>query len=145
MSFEKTVYFRPAYDKRDPEPAINYGVGSVVITFYLKGEKGVIQFVFSTDWNLPHVTAERKSKPKTHYDLEYPNAWDIGYHSPVPQYEGQEPFGECPLLDGAPCYHDRSATQAKAFLENLISGGSDAVWEEMLQFYNSTFDQEEVL
>src|SRR5690554_1678397 len=62
MSLEQLVTFEPAWDKRDPNPAKNYGVHGVELRMVLKGEKGAVQFVLYTGWQLPHVTKENDER-----------------------------------------------------------------------------------
>jgi hypothetical protein len=45
----------PAYDKRAADPNKNYGVHGCEFRFYVKGERGAIQFVVYSHWHLPHV------------------------------------------------------------------------------------------
>lgn len=140
MEFEKEIKFRPAFDRRNSDPNKNYGIHGVEMTFYLKGELGTIQFVVYTNWQLPHVQKESLSKCDGSYCHLKPMATDIGYHSPVPQYEGQTLQSKsCSALDGKPCYYDGSSLNAEPIFEKLLSGGDDAVWAEMEEWYNNTF------
>ena len=59
---EKTITFEPAYDKRDPDPSKNHGIHGAELRFILKGTEGAVQFVLSTNWQLPHVRAEQDTK-----------------------------------------------------------------------------------
>ncbi len=141
--FQKEVRFRPAFDKRDPDPKKNYGIHGVDIVFILKGEHGAAQFVLSTGWHLPNVHEELKAKcnPADPYDYFTggPGATDIGYHSPKPIYEGQEPIDlDCDVLEGQ-CFYDGSTLNARPILERLIEEGHEAVWEELKSYYNYTF------
>lgn len=140
---ERIVKVNPAYDKRHSDPSKNYGIHGAEMIFLLKGKKGCIQFVFCTNWQLPHVQKEFDdriftSMNKTEFECFYhPMAFDIGYHSPVPQYEDQKPVTEsCEWLDGKPCYYDGSSLRAETYLQLLISQGSEAVWKEMEKEYD---------
>lgn len=92
----RIVRFEPAYDKRNPDPQKNCGIHGVTLRMVLKGKAGAVQFVLSTNWQLPHVEKEFDSRPP---DKRFPHLFcrphpsDLGYHSKVPQYEGQEPMG----------------------------------------------------
>ena len=55
---EKTIKFKPAYDKRNSDPKKNYGIHGVEMRWLLKGELGTIQFVVFTSWHLPNVRKE---------------------------------------------------------------------------------------
>lgn len=140
--FEKWIEFTPAYDKRNADPNKNYGVHGVDMRWYLRGENGAIQFVTSTNWFLPNVQREFDLKTATSPDIvsqlrtfHTPFATDIGYHSYVPRYEGQDPMGDCQVLHGKPCYYDGSGLQAEKFLKLLISEGHEAVWIAMEKEY----------
>lgn len=99
MSLERTTTFSPAFDKRDPDPSKDYGIGHMTCRMVLKGEKGALHFVWSTGILLPETTEEYARKG----DLDWkqlstdhwfssskPRGYDVGYHSLTPQYEGQE-------------------------------------------------------
>src|SRR5690606_10744290 len=140
---EKIIKFRPAFDKRNANPNKNYGIHGVEIAFVLKGELGAVQFVIFTNWHLPHVTEEFLAKPLDKMDIRclfMPSAADVGYHSPKPMYEGQEPVGECECLDGKICYYDGSGLQAQDIFNNiLLTEGSDGVWKELERRYKNIF------
>lgn len=138
-SFEKIVQFQPAYDRRDTDPAKNYGITDVRILFVLKGAKGATQFMMSTGWYLPPVAVELQDKGRA--SLMQPRGWDLGYHSPVPRYEDQLCISEeCPYVEGGKCYYDGSGLAADPILDALLIGGSDAVWEALEKEYHELFD-----
>jgi len=124
MAFKKEVNFRPSKNGSD-----------VQIVFYLKGERGVIQFIIGTGWfRSDHKIAE---SIKSFYDK--PRAWDLGYHSPVPMYDGQQPISHnCSVIDGI-CFYDGSTLNAEPILDTLITNGSISVWRAMAQYYYSIF------
>ena len=133
---ERIYEIAPAWDKRSSDPSKNYGVHSVEIRMILKGELGATQFAFSTGWYLPEVMAEGRIKQRP------PMGVDVGYHSPHPQYEGQEVLMEdCPYLDGKPCYYKGSGLQADTLLDTMIRKGGDAVWEELESRYRELFGE----
>ena len=144
----RSITFEPAYDRRDPNPSKNYGIHGVVIRFVLKGDKGAVQFVLSTNWQLPHVTEERKGHAYDSIDgdphwMERPMPADLGYHSPVPRYAGQTCLSEtCPVLNG-PCYYDGSTLNAEPVFARLLSEGDAGVWEALADYYHAVFDKEE--
>ena len=135
--FERIVLFRHAYDKRDPDPMRNYGIGSVRLLMVLKGPAGAVSFAVLTDWYLPEVAAELTGKG--HGDFEAHGA-GLDYHSLVPTREGQNPGKPCCWLDDRPGYCDGSVTASDQILERLIREGSDAVWEELERFYGDRLD-----
>jgi hypothetical protein len=135
--FKREVRFTPAYDLRSDDPQQNYGIGGVVIWFFLIGDKGAVQYKLGTNWYLPQV--QREQKPRSLMSIE-PRGWDIGYHSPDPMYEGQEQLTEsCPLLGDKPCYYDGSSLRADEFVPMFLAGGSDAVWEMLEEYYYDIF------
>ena len=139
---EKIVSFSAAFDKRDPDPKKDYGIHGVDIKFIYKGDKGATQFVLYTNWQLPHVTEEqRKNMSRDKYFLFEPLPADLGYHSPTPQYEGQESLTEeCEYLDGKPCYYDGSGLQAVRVYKRLLEEGEDGVWAELADVYKHRFE-----
>lgn len=141
---QRIVEFNPAFDRRDPDPSKNYGIHGVTIRFLLKGDNGVVQFVLHTNWHLPHVTKETLAKckrdPSLFDVLLMPMPSDLGYHSPVPMYDGQTMMIEsCPVLDGKPCYYDGSSLNAEPIYEVLLREGHNGVWQELEKYYNRIF------
>lgn len=137
--FEREIKFRPAFDNRSDDPSKNYGVGALKMTWLLKGELGVIQFVVSTGWYLPEVEAEWDSSELAR--SREPDAWDIGYHSPTPHYEDQ-PKMDCDLFPQGFCYYDGSSLSAEPILQALLCEGHEAVWSRMEDWYRRTFKPE---
>ena len=88
---EKLIFFEPGYDKRDPNPTKNYGIGGMKIRFVLKGDKGAVQFLIGTDWYPANTQREYLTRFPNKTEIQ-PCGWDIGYHSLVPQYEGSRYF-----------------------------------------------------
>lgn len=150
---EKIVEFAPAFDKRNPDPSKNYGIHGVELRMILKGDKGAVQFVLYTNWHLPHVQQElvtkchRQGGPSliggSPWCSNEPMPADLGYHSPIPRYDGQGICTEsCGYLDGKPCYYDGSGLNAKKVYEVLLEKGSDGVWEYLQDFYDELFGEE---
>lgn len=142
-NFEKQITFSPAWNKRSSDPSKDYGIGAVEIRFVLKGALGALQFVVGTDWYLPADQQRIKNGP---HDIlsraVQPRGWDIGYHAPTPQYEGQSPM-DCSILGGQQCYYDGSGLQADKFVPEFLAGGSDAVWAMLEQRYYNMFTDNE--
>ena len=140
---ERKIYFEPAYDKRNPDEAKNYGIHGLDIRFVLKGDKGAVQFVIYTNWQLPHVQKELARKAtKDNLFLYLPMPADVGWHSPVPIYQDQEPISEeCEYLDGKPCYYDGSTFHAEKVFDILVAEGDEAVWKYLEDYYNQVFKQ----
>jgi len=133
-AFERRVDFIPAFDRRDPNPSRNYGLGSMRIRFVLKGELGAVQWMIGTSWDV-----ESARKPTPWRDGTKPDGWDLGYHSPRPLYEGQTHMDSCDVLPG-PCYYDGSGLNAELLIENFISQGTDYVWKALEAYYRCTFE-----
>ena len=148
---ERIISFRPAYDKRDPNPRKNYGIHGVDLTFVLKGAAGAVQFVIYTNWHLPHVTRELIYKACVSNDVANyiestftPMPTDLGYHSPYPMYKDQTTVtNSCKYLDGKPCYYDGSGLAAEDIYKRLVAEGDAAVWEELEAYYKQTFGTED--
>jgi len=134
---KRDVEFSPAFDKCSADPSKNYGIGAVMCRFVLSGKRGAVQFLLSTGWYLPHVWLEIK------YDsMGKPEAFDLGYHSYTPRYEGQKTVtNSCPYLEGKPCYYDGSSLRSTPVLTALIEKGSDEVWAILEKEYIGVFGE----
>ena len=65
---------------------------------------------------------------------------DIGYHSPVPYYEGQEVIQQsCEYLNGKPCYYDGSSLNAVKYFDIMVREGSEALWKALEKYYDDVF------
>ena len=144
---KREIRFFPAFDKRHKDPNKNYGIHGVNLLFLLKGEKGVIQFLIYTNWQLPHVQAEFDAKiPNARFPYLHhrPMAADIGYHSPIPMYEGQNVMAEkCEHLDGKPCYYDGSSLRAEEFFNILRKEGDTGLWKALEEEYKHRFEDKD--
>ena len=137
---EKIIQFRPAFDKRSSIPGKNYGVGSMTITFILKGSEGATQFVFNTGCYLPHNMDELwGNREDSRFNPFKGEGWNIGYHSPKPMYENQSPMrDECEVIGGK-CYYDGTSLGASEFTETFLKEGDEAVWKMLQEEYNDRF------
>jgi hypothetical protein len=74
-------------------------------------------------------------------EYDEPMPADLGFHSPVPVYEGQTKMGACTHLNGADCYYDGSGLMANDVYQKFKDGGQDPeiIWGELERFYNDTF------
>jgi hypothetical protein len=149
--FAKNITIEPGFDGRkgsDPKyrtkgmkSNADYGIHGCELLFMLTGIKGSIQFRVMTDWFLPHVQRERGMQT-THYIIQ-PSGADVGYHSPIAMYKGQDPIQDnCPYVPGnGACYYDGSGLRAQEWVEQiLLSKGSDGIWEAMEEEYRQRFD-----
>lgn len=149
IAFERRVTFSPSFDRRDPNPSKNYGIGAIRIWFYLIGPKGAVQWQIGTTWYVPsaqeHLRAVRGPMLNTREEslggtVYQPQAWDLGYHAREPQYEGQAPIShECEVIGGT-CYYDGSSLNAERLIVPFLEGGDEAVWRELEAYYHSVFD-----
>lgn len=140
---ERRVEFEAAFDKRHPDPRKSYGIHGVTLRMYVIGKRGAVQFVVFTNWHLPHVQKEMDARGD--HLLCHPMPADLGYHSPVPQYDGHESCrDDCELLGGRPCYYDGSGLNAKRIYHVLLSEGGDGVWRELEAYYHELFDHKPV-
>jgi hypothetical protein len=128
------VDFQPAFDKRNPNPAIDYGIGPMRIRFVLKGPLGAVQWMIGTLW---YVASARR--PGLDRDPQRPMGWDLGYHSPAPMYDGDSPMDSCDVLDGE-CYYDGSGLNADLLIENFLEHGDTYVWAALEAYYRCTFE-----
>lgn len=142
--FTRSLTLVPAFDKTHPDPKKNYGVHGMDMRFVLKGPLGATQFVVFTNMMLKHVREQQYARVDTSrpywYCIFEPTGADIGYHSPKPRYEGQQPM-PCEILGGE-CYYDGSSLAADEFLETFLSQGEDAVWTMLEDRYNELFTKE---
>jgi len=139
---EKIVRFEPGYDSGTRER----GIGSMQIRFVLKGELGAVQILFGTDW-YPRSAQERLhtmglDRLYSEYLHMKPDAWDVGYHSPTPQYEGHTPSSDsCEFLDGKPCYYDGSSLAADPVRDAFLEKGEESVWAVAKDRYIELFGE----
>ena len=132
-----------AYDKRP-----KYGQHCVDMTFYVKGPKGVVQFKLFTGWYPSIIPTPEKDWRElyVHFDntrSDAPMPADLGYHSPVPMYEGQQPY-DCTLLPEGKCYYDGSGLNANQIFSIMVHEGGEAMWKEIEKFYQEIFEKAEV-
>lgn len=150
-TFERQLLIRPAFDKTDPNPHKNYGVGALTFRFVLKGPLGAVQFVMSSGWYLTHVRPKMAQHDRDwlnegHDSLLHsaPMAFDLGYHSPSPRYEEQSKMEHCDILPHGQCYYDGSTLNAEPVMEQFIAEGEEAVWQELEKYYQNLFVPETV-
>ena len=132
---ERKIEISPAWDKRDTEPSKNYGIHCCDMRFFIKGKKGVVQFLLFTGWYLSHNMDEMEKK----HGLTGPSPADLGYHSYTPQYENQKKNNSCTYLDGEPCYYDESSLNADNVFKILVEKGLDEMWIYLEKEYFKIF------
>jgi hypothetical protein len=141
--FEHIIKFRPAYDKRNPEPSKNYGVHCVDMLMVLKGSKGAISFTIFTGWYLPHVAADWRNRGLASLAAFDASGADIGYHSRKPLREWQNDTNKnehCEWCDNEPCWYDGSGLAASELFKRFVKEGEEIVWSTLEEWYHSEFD-----
>lgn len=142
-AFTRIVTVSPAYDKRSTDKSKDYGIGSCRITFVLKGAKGAVQFMIGTNWYVPTAREHLLRFAHTQSDClkMAPEGWDVGYHSLVPMYQGQEPMGrDCELVEGGKCFYDGSGLRADEWVPLFVAGGTDWLWPKLEEEYRAFFE-----
>lgn len=153
---EHIVRFLPAHDcikfeckfgskSCYPGSGGSHGIHGVEIIFLSKGEKGVVQFVIFSDWRAQRKEADRiEYRNIVKWGGDYFMVADLGYHSPVPLYEGQPVSSKrCEYLGGKPCYYDESGLNAVDAMYSLVNGGDEGLWEFLDAYYESVFEGKE--
>ncbi len=140
--FRRRLEFTGAFDRRNSDPAKNYGIHGMEMRFVLIGPEGAMQFLVFTNLMLPHVREElfqKRNGTVERFDLSAPMGADIGYHARTAQYDGQEPMpGDCEYV-GGPCYYDGSSLGAQEFMPEFLAGGDDVVWAMLEKRYARRF------
>lgn len=140
--FETWVEAVPSFYLIRPEPNRNYGVSNVRLVFYLKGEKGAVQWMIGTEWGIKPTREHLAQFGFNKYDdPRQPKGWDLGYHAFEPQYEGQSVQADsCPVLDGKPCFYDGSVLDAELLVEGFLAEGTDWLWQRLAEVYRHQFE-----
>lgn len=122
-------------------PNRNYGISTMRMVFYIKGPKGAVQWVIGTEWGIESVRSHLSQFTDHHREYQKPSGWDLGYHSPIPRYEGQTEMtgGPCDVL-GGPCYYDGSSLNADDLIEGFLAGGTKWLWPKLEEYYASVFE-----
>ncbi len=137
------IKFRPGHDcirfecvngsdRCFPGSGGSHGRHGLEMRWLVIGEKGAIQFLLFAGWT---PEPERYGKEI----LSPPLPADLGYHSYVPMYEGQEPMhGICDVLNTI-CYYDGSGLNADEPFRVLCNEGGDALWAYLDAVYRNRF------
>ena len=137
--FDRIVEISPGFDKRHTDPVRNYGIGGMGFRFILRGPKGAVQFCILSAVYPIHVARELSEERSGFRNGSPFMGSDVGYHSPMPRYEGQTPMGKCDILPSGDCYYDGSSLAADEFLPEFITGGLPAVWKMLRERYGDLF------
>jgi hypothetical protein len=137
MALERIIKTSPPFDKRNPDPAKDYGIGSMKIRYIVKGDKGAISFTLNTGGYMENVA---KEKP----DLQgYVQGWDVSYHGKNPVNDSDLSSVKCDILDGGECYNDGSALHGEEVGKIFVLHGEDKLWEYLEKYYKEIFGSEE--
>lgn len=141
---ERITILKPAFDKRSPIPEKNYGIGNVKCLMVLKGKKGAVHFIFGTGMYLAETHRKWLVNFPDHDPVQY-MGYDVGYHSPTPDFENQiKSQDKCEWI-GKPCYCDGSAMRADKWMDILVRQGSEKIWEMLEKDYQEMFGRKSSL
>lgn len=142
--FRRTLQVSPPYDKRHADPTKNYGIHGLEFRYFLGKNNRAIQFVVYTPIYLPAVADELFELGRSlKYNTFRCQGADVGYHSPMPQYDGQGCMDDNCTHTGGPCYYDGSGLRAEEWMVDWFAGGSDAIWPKMEQEWARVFGDDE--
>lgn len=152
--------FRPAFDRTDPNPKKNYGVGCLDIRFLVEGEKGMVEFQLLTNWYQEHVMKRRMDSLRKDIlsgkedflvrRFTEPFPADICYFSPTRISEDDSEWldGVRYFRDGAPCYYGYKYSDENGFVAKdvafrlLVDYGDEALWKYLEEYYVEVFGEE---
>lgn len=153
----RKLIFQPAFDRTDPDPKKNYGVGCLELLFMVFGDKGAVQLQLLTQWYLPHVMDRRLESLKQDIrmgkedfllkDFIEPHPIDLCYFRPDRSNEDETFFdkGVPYFMDGASCYYgykyldaDERVAKDVAF-RKLVDEGDEALWKYLEDYYVEVF------
>jgi hypothetical protein len=142
---KREVKFTPAYNR-----GAQGGIHGVELEFAVVGELGAVTFKIFTNWQLPEVRENMlNSSTSFGYVQKYPFTFvmepipaDLGFHSRLPAYEGQQYMSECTYTpEGEGCYYDGSSMAAVNLFDVLVAEGSDGVWRELESKYELEYGE----
>lgn len=157
----RKLIFIPAFDRTDPDPKKDYGVGCLELLFMVMGEKGVVQLQLLTQWYLPHVMKRRLEwlkrdvrMGKEDFLLEHfiePNPIDLCYFSLVRNNEDETFFeeglsylGNIPYYYGYKYYDDEQRVAKEVAFRKLVDEGDEALWKYLEDYYVEVFGEEKI-
>jgi hypothetical protein len=148
----RETWVSPAWDKRDKDPAKNYGIGGCQMFWAVKGKDGAITLSISTGWYLPQNRTDTSGSMIGIIKAETMPI-DLGIHSRKPldwmsDDDDMYIMHDCPYTSddkgkGADCYYDGSGLQAQKYFELLIEKGSDELFKALEERYHSTWKGDE--
>lgn len=141
----RRIDFHSAFDKRNADPSKDYGIHGIEIRFLLIGPKGAVHFLIMTNWQMSHIRKDMERREyqlgeKIHTCLVRPLPADLGTHTPVPTYDGQETNDYCDVLPKGKCYYAGSAMAADGLFTVMTDKGIEAMWAELEAEYKALPD-----
>lgn len=132
--FDGNAGFTPAFDDRHGQA----GIGSLRLTFWLRGPGGAVSWETSTGCYLSETQTEWLDK--LGWNTNKPSAGAVDWHSPSPLPYASEPRLDCLLLGpGIPCYGDSGYLLGNQAYEALVTGGEPALWAFLKEMYDHWF------
>lgn len=156
---KRRIVFIPAFDRTDPDPKKNYGVGCLDLRFLVEGDKGVVEFHLLTQWYLKHVMKRRfKSLKedvlarKEDFLIENfldPYPADLCYYSPVRLSEDDSDWKNgVSYLGDKPCFYGYKYTDDNGFVAKevaywiLVEHGDEALWKYLEEYHKEVFGED---
>ena len=154
---KKIVRIKPPFDKRNKNPKKNYGIGAMQIWFILKGRRGAVQILLSTNYYPISVIDEYTKKGTNLFSWGFTNPYnpksksklkdtfecqDVGYHSiKRPNYLEKEDKRVCDINDCGYCYYDGSSLRGSddKIGELFMEKGEEAIWKYLEEEYDRVF------
>jgi hypothetical protein len=140
----REIRCEPGYDYRetdlDKPSGQRRGCHGMNMRWLLHGEHGTVQFVIYTGW-LPSWVVDDGDPFGPRVDDRRargtgPMAADLGHHWDTPTYPGEDgPRSDCHLRPSGRCFYDGSGLNAEPVFAKLLTGGHDAVWAALEEYY----------
>ena len=123
-----------------------HGRHGVDLLAVLRQGNRAVQFKLYTMWHRPLTRPKVKDFHDKWSDRECLNApipADLGYHSPEPRWEGQDPIStDCEYTGGA-CYYDGSSLNADPVFDRLTMEGDEGMWAALEDYFREVFGERE--
>lgn len=139
--FIKKTIFSKSFDRRDPDPKKDYGIGGVDLWFVLKGKKGAISASFRTGWYLPSCFENNYYLDQ--HERERLRCFMVDMHTPsCGEIDDDSDTNACTWLDNGKCYLSSTLRDDEKVLQKaLLERGSIGLWNEMIKIYYREFNK----
>lgn len=121
---ERRIQLTKAWDRRDKDPAKDYGVHGVEVVFTVIGELGAVQWRLMTPWVLPKTQKWWDEINNTTGYTMMPCPAPLIWHERVADGHGQK----CDVLGYCRCEQAGSFMSAHDIYVTLTEKGDDGVW-----------------